>query len=129
MSRRHSLGVHVGHDRGAALVSDGELVAQIAEERLDRRKHSNSSDLPLKSIKAVLEIAGLRADELGVAGVSGTNIEVDRIIPLLRDELRDILEAPRLDVVGVGRHDSHAWSAYFTSDADAALIVVADGIR
>lgn len=127
MCRHHALGVHVGHDRGAALVSDGQLVAQIAEERLDRKKHSNSPNLPLKSIRAVLESGGVRPVDLGIAGISYTNTEIDRIIPLLQEELRDALGAPHLDVVGIDHHDCHAWSAYCTSDVDAALIVVADG--
>ena len=127
MGRHHALGVHVGHDRGAALVSDGQLVAQIAEERLDRKKHSNSPDLPLKSIKAVLESGGVRPADLGIAGISFTNSEIDRIAPLLREELRDELDAPHLDVLGIDHHDCHAWSAYCTSNVDAAMIVVADG--
>ncbi len=127
MPRQHSLGVHLGHDRGAALVSDGQLIAQIAEERLDRRKHSNSPELPLKSIKAVLDTAGIRAGDLAIAGISYTNVEIDRVIHLLRDELRDALAAPQLEVLGVGHHDCHAWSTYCTSDLDAAMIVVADG--
>jgi carbamoyltransferase len=127
MAGHHALGVHTGHDRGAALVSNGELVAQIAEERLDRTKHSNSPELPLKSINAVLEIGGIRPTALGIAGISHTNAEIDRILPLLRDELRDALGAPHLDVVGIDHHDCHAWSTYCTSDVEAALIVVADG--
>jgi carbamoyltransferase len=127
MPGRHSLGIHIGHDRSAALVSNGELVGQIAEERLDRRKHSPSPELPLKSIQAVLNIAGVRAVDLGVIGISYTSVEIDRIITLLRDELRDALGVPHLEVMGIGHHDCHAWSAYGTSDVDRALIVVADG--
>jgi carbamoyltransferase len=41
--------------------------------------------------------------------------------------LRDALAAPQLDIVGIDHHDCHAWSAYCTSDVDAALVVVADG--
>jgi carbamoyltransferase len=127
MSGHHSLGVHIGHDRGAALVSDGELIAQIAEERLDRRKHSPSPELPLKSIHAVLNIAGLNAANLAVVGISYTGVEIDKIINLLRDELRDTLGVPHLEVIGVSHHDCHAWAAYCTSDVDRALVVVADG--
>ncbi len=127
MSGRHSLGVHIGHDRGAALVSDGELVAQLAEERLDRVKHSPSPDLPLRAIDAVLNIAGLRTTDLGVVGISYTGVEIEKIASLLRDELRDALQLPHLQVRGVGHHDCHAWSAYCTSSFDRALIVVADG--
>jgi carbamoyltransferase len=127
MMGNHALGVHIGHDRGAALVSDGELVAQIAEERLDRRKHSPSPELPLRSIRAVLDLSAVRAEDLGVVGISYTGVQIERIVELLRDELRDALAVPNLDVVGLGHHECHAWAAYGTSDADRALIVVADG--
>ena len=35
------LGIHIGHDGGAALIKDGKLVVAISEERLSRKKHSN----------------------------------------------------------------------------------------
>ena len=124
---RYSLGVHLGHDRGAALVSNGELVAHIAEERLDRIKSSNSPELPLKSIEAVLDIGGIRSNDLGVVGISYTNVQIERIIHVLKDELRDTLGAPTLQVIGVGHHDGHAWSTYCTANVQDALIVVADG--
>ena len=127
MTVRHALGVHIGHDRGAALVSNGELVAQIAEERLDRKKHSSSPELPLKSICAVLDSGGVCAQDLAVVGISYTGIEIARIVDLLRDELRDLLGAPQLEVLGIGHHECHAWATYGTSDVDRALIVIADG--
>lgn len=127
MAGYHSLGVHIGHDRGAALVSNGELVAQVAEERLDRRKHSPSPELPLKSIHLVLEIGRVRAADLGVVGISYTGVEIDKIINLLREELSDALGVPHLNVIGIGHHECHAWAAYCTSDVDRALVVVADG--
>ena len=33
------LGLNLGHDRAAALVRDGRLLAALEEERLDRNKH------------------------------------------------------------------------------------------
>lgn len=50
-SKKHNvLGIHIGHDRCAALVIGGTLIASIAEERLDRAKHSTSDTLPMLSI-------------------------------------------------------------------------------
>jgi len=43
-----------GQDAAAALVVDGELVAAVAEERIDRRKHSGA--FPLGAIGACLEV-------------------------------------------------------------------------
>lgn len=123
----HFLGVHIGHDRGAALVSDGRLVACVAEERLDRRKHSNSPDLPMLSIRALLRSRGLSPLELEGAAISYTNVSIDRVIGQLRDELRDLLDVPHLPVLGAEHHLCHALSAYFTSGVDDAIVVVADG--
>jgi carbamoyltransferase len=127
MSCKTSLGIHIGHDRGAALVRDGELICHIAEERLDRLKHSNSPELPTKAIEAVLQIAGLRPNQISVVGISYTNVVIADVIEQLRGEVRDLMNSPSLLVEGFGHHDCHAWSTYCTSNFDRALVLVADG--
>lgn len=127
MLSRISLGIHIGHDRGAALVRDGELIAQISEERLDRIKHSNSPQLPQKAINAVLEIGGISRKDLGTVGISYTNVVIEDILGLLTEEIRDFLNLPTIQVYGIGHHECHAWSAYYTSDFNRALVLVADG--
>lgn len=127
MQIKSALGIHIGHDRGAAIVCNGRLVAQMAEERLDRRKHSNSAELPAKSVAEALAIAGLRGEEIGSVGVSYTNVVIGDIVEQLAPEIRELLNAPSVSVRGVGHHDCHAWSAYYTSDFDRALVLVADG--
>ena len=127
MGSRISLGVHIGHDRGAALVRDGHLVAHLAEERLDRRKHSSSPELPGRAIAAVLKIAGVGPDALSVIGISYTNVLIENIVGQLADEMRDRLACPTVPVHGVGHHDCHAWSTYCTADVERALVLVADG--
>lgn len=127
MPLRSSLGIHIGHDRGAAVVEDGRLIAQIAEERLDRIKHSNSPELPRKAIEAVLKISGLKKTQISTVGISYTNVVIEDVIEQLQAEVRDLLESPSLIVKGIGHHDCHAWSTYCTSDFDRALIIVADG--
>ena len=118
MVGRHCLGIHIGHDRGASIVSDGVLVASVAEERLDRRKHSNSPELPCRSIRAVLSSVGLSASDLSGVGISYTNVRIGDIVGQLADEIREVLERPALDVFGAGHHECHALSTYFTSGAD-----------
>ena len=127
MLQRTALGIHIGHDRGAAVVAEGRLVAQIAEERLDRRKHSNSPELPVKAINAALEIAGLRRDALGTVGISYTNVVIADVVDQLAAEIRDVLRRPTVSVHGVGHHDCHAWATYCTADVDRAIVLVADG--
>lgn len=64
---RHFLGFHAFlYDASAALVRDGEVIASVAQERLDRQKHSDA--FPEDAIRACLEEAGIGVDELdGVA--------------------------------------------------------------
>jgi len=127
MRPRIALGVHIGHDRGAALVRDGRLIAQLAEERLDRVKHSSSPELPAKAIAAVLKIADLQPGALGAIGVSYTNVVITNILEQLAAELRDLLTLPEVPVHGIGHHDCHAWSTYCTANVKRALLFVADG--
>ena len=127
MTNIYYLGVHIGHDRGAAIVRDGELIASISEERLDRRKGSNSPEFPMLAIQSVLEISRIQAQDLAIAAVSYTSVRIDAIIDQLADELRDLLGVSALPVVGAGHHECHALSAYFTSGAARAVVIVADG--
>jgi carbamoyltransferase len=56
------LGITDHYISGAALVEDGQLVAAVNEERLDRRKMVMG--WPRLSIASVLETAGVRADQV-----------------------------------------------------------------
>lgn len=127
MTEIYCLGVHIGHDRGAALVKDGVLVACVAEERLDRRKHSNSPEIPIHAIRVILDMEGIRADSLAAAAVSYTNVVIGDVISQLADELRDFLKVPTLQIFGANHHECHALSTYLTSGERDALVVVADG--
>ena len=61
------LGVHVGHDSGAALVVDGAVVADMSEERVTRVKHY--SGLPVGSVRFCLDHARLSIDDIDVVAV------------------------------------------------------------
>jgi carbamoyltransferase len=50
------------HDSSACLVRDGELLFAVAEERISRLKHD--SRFPQNAIRACLEFASVRADQL-----------------------------------------------------------------
>jgi carbamoyltransferase len=66
------LGVTLSHYSGAALVKDGELVAAVAEERLNREKFSVA--FPTLSIRSVLQIAGVRPEQVDLVAL-GTRCE------------------------------------------------------
>lgn len=52
------LGIHSGHDSSAAIIKDGNIIADVQEERFNRIKHSNN--VPLKSIDYCLNAAGIK---------------------------------------------------------------------
>ena len=59
-----SLGINYSqmHDSSACIARDGEVLFAIAEERLSRAKHDGR--FPALAIRACLDFAGVRADEL-----------------------------------------------------------------
>lgn len=153
----NTLGIHAGHDSSAALVVDGKIVADVAEERFSRIKHD--AGLPLRSIDYCLKsqrltMADIDAVAVPASGsVAGLNFMLDlkgdrREKPALRhavvETLREWLNKPGLKpplyfknfpakdsmpIVHVNHHLAHAASAYYTSGfADKQLIVTIDGI-
>lgn len=56
------LGIHDGHNCGAALIRDGVVVASVNEERLSRRK--NDVGYPRRAIEDVLKTGGVEARDL-----------------------------------------------------------------
>jgi carbamoyltransferase len=57
------LGINMVHaDSSAALVGDGGIIAAIAEERINRRKHC--AGFPKHAVQEVLRIAGARVEDL-----------------------------------------------------------------
>lgn len=67
------LGISTGHDSGAAIVINGNLVAAINEERLSRNKLHIG--FPAKSIDKVLEICNLKFSELEYIAIEGKKID------------------------------------------------------
>lgn len=111
------LGVQIGHDRSVAAVRDGQIVAAIEEERLDRRKHSAGRELPLKALSWCLGAAGATIAEVDEFAVTST---------------RPPAELHGLELLNgrwffVPHHLAHAAAAFLTSGHDRAAVVVADG--
>jgi carbamoyltransferase len=63
------LGIHDGHDAGAALLRDGKELLVSVEER--RRNSKNYSGIPTISIEAVLKNAGITANDVDLIALSG----------------------------------------------------------
>ena len=56
------LGISRHHDSAAALIKDGEIVAFVEEERLNRKKHYGG--FPTQSIKYCLDCAGINLGDV-----------------------------------------------------------------
>lgn len=63
------LGIHDGHNAGAALIRNGAVLAAISEERINNIK--NYSAIPLESIRRVFQIARIEPSELDIIALVG----------------------------------------------------------
>ena len=63
------LGIHDGHNSGAALVKNGSVVAAIQEERLNNEK--NFSGTPVLSISKVFDIAKIAPSDVDIIAIAG----------------------------------------------------------
>ena len=136
------LGVHIGHDSSAALIVDGRIVADVAEERFTRMKHY--AGLPIHSIEYCLKSQNLTMADLDAVAVpaKGSVPDLNFLFDLkgAKQEkftrkrqafefVREILKKPevkpplyiknfplhsRTEIVHVEHHLAHAASAYYT---------------
>ena len=67
------LGISLGHDSGATIISDNVIKVAINEERLSRKKLHIG--YPYLSIKKALEISKLKISELDVITIDGKKID------------------------------------------------------
>jgi len=150
------LGIHIGHDSSAALVVDGKIVADVAEERFTRTKHY--CGLPIASIDYCLKSQKLKMADIDIVAVPA-DCSVPDLNFLLdlkgakrerKTKKRSMLEfteelfkkgaaKPPLyiknfaikhstEIVHVNHHLAHAASAYYTNNlSEKQLIVTMDG--
>jgi carbamoyltransferase len=155
MKATYILGLNTFHaDSSAALLKDGELVAAVAEERLNRVKHF--AGFPARAIKEVLDIAGIGIQDVDHIGINKDNKanllaklgfavkNLGRITRMARQRLEyraKSHDAPRLICQAMGiapeqlrakvhrieHHLCHAASCFLVSEFDRAAIFSVDG--
>ena len=127
------MGINLGHDRSVAVVSDGKLLVSIEQERLDRIKHSvgfmyqspgemRHIQVPGECIRYCLDMLDvpLAAIETITANMPGIDFAPD----IMRGKFsRDI--AGKVQTVP-GHHLAHAYSAYWPSGFEEALVLSVD---
>src|SRR5215469_15001928 len=66
------------HDAAACLIRDGELVAAVEEERLNRVK--KTSKFPVNAIRACLAIGGVSPSQIDTVGHYYPEFSLDRVL-------------------------------------------------
>jgi carbamoyltransferase len=132
-----------GFDAAAVLVRDGTIVAAVAEERIDRKKHSAA--FPKGAIASCLSQAGIPLDDVdeiahgfdydpyrALYALDPVSAALHRDVysreALLAQVRRHLPGFPEQRVVHVDHHQAHAASALYTSGWSDALVVVVDGL-
>jgi len=117
-------GVRMGYqDIAAALVVDGRVVAAVEEERLNRIKHSPGR-IPQESILAVLDIAGLKMQDVDLVVSHGSTWGAVYETILAEYLKRHFGHCPKIE--RIHHHMAHAASAYYPSGMDEAMILTMD---
>lgn len=122
-----SLGINIGHDQGAAIVRDGKLLGAIAQERIDRIKHSASIRPPFAAVDALLRYTELKITNIDCVGFSSTAVHVEDLETYVCDAFKDYYSLSDIKFLSVPHHQAHAESAYFTSNFSEAIVLIADG--
>ena len=71
-----------GHDAGATLIIDGEIVVSISEERLNRKKKNIASYLkypPVQSMQYCVSYAGITLEDVDLFVYNETDRSIDPI--------------------------------------------------
>jgi carbamoyltransferase len=121
------LGVHIGHDRSAALVNNGRFIAHVAQERLDRVKMSPGSQIPFQAIVAALSQTGHTIQEVDAVGFTFENCMVNQMGTWFQEQLACYFDLPTITVIPVSHHVAHAWSVRGLSGFDRCAVLVCDG--
>ena len=119
------LGIHPGHNGSAALVSDGELVYYLEEERLSRWKRDGSP------FRAMIDICTrYKVDELVIGG-TGDERESNELPWIMETVYQSIVRKyhPNIKVTWVNHlhHFQHASCAFYNSGFDEAAVLIIDG--
>jgi carbamoyltransferase len=114
-----AVGINLGHDGGAALVTPDRMIA-IGEERLNRSRYSPGWE---SALLYCLRAAGLRIDEVDLFVASGIGMTPPEPEELGLHHLGvDLGRVRTLD-----HHLSHAYTAYCLSGFETAAVLVVDG--
>lgn len=117
-------GVRAGYqDVSAVLLKDGEVIYAIAEERLNRKKHS-AGQLPFLAIQAALKYENISMQDIAYVATHGSTWgeEYEKVV---EEYLRySFGHSPK--IVRIHHHLAHAASAYYGSPFNESMILTMD---
>lgn len=143
---RKIMGIRYGHDASVALIIDGKIIANVAEERFTRTK--NDGSFPINAIEYCLREAEIDASELDAIvfpskdyippplfaffDVSEEAVPAKNrgAVPVLPVYFKPWKLSRTCKILTVEHHLGHAASAYYTSGIksdERALVVTMDG--
>lgn len=118
------LGFSVGHDKGAVLIKDGKVLVGITQERLTRIKNDGAYSggaIPTESIMYCLTEYGLTIDDIDLIVYSTTEMVDD-----VYEKFNKVFKVPSKKLKFLPHHLAHAYSSFFSSGFDNAVVIVAD---
>lgn len=121
------LGLHIGHDRAITLTRGSQITFHLAVERLDRKKHSDSAELPVAEIHRVLDRLSIPPPRLDAVCVTYHSVEAPRIARTLEADFKAAFPEFSGRFYTLDHHLAHALAALACSPFDEALVLVADG--
>mgnify|MGYP001800265198 FL=1 len=129
----YHMGINLGHERSVALVKDGEIVVAVEQERLDRQKYSlgfmlqapgvaSHIQMPAEAIRYCLDHCGITLESLAsiTPNMPGHDFAPEIARKVLPENMTEqIKQIP-------SHHLAHAYSAFWPSGFDEAIVLVAD---
>lgn len=114
-----TVGIHIGHEGGVAVASDGEILIACAEERLSRVKYANGW---WNALRYCLDGLGIPLSKVDLVVFSNAGPR----LPLGFNAGLDRWCAAVPPVTSLDHHLSHAIGAFAYSDFSEALVYVGD---
>jgi carbamoyltransferase len=136
MSTGYILGLSRGHNAGACLLKDGEIVFAIEEERLSRHKYDGGPYASMMKVKEYTDkvdaivISHTQSIEstAGKVDYTGDNVYTGLARKLgLIERKCDVWNHPQVFDLSAQHHRIHAACAFYRSGFDDAVAVIIDG--
>lgn len=122
-----ALGISIGHDRGVAVIQDGKLLGALAQERIDRIKHSSNSTFAFECIDKLLNYLKISIHDIDCIGFSGAELDNELYMNHIMNTFYSYYNCKYKPFYMVDHHHSHAEAVFSASGFEHALILIADG--